>query len=265
MEKGSAINVQSLEESRVVIAGGTSGVGLASARVLASAGVRHIVLMGRNQARGSTAVKQVREANPECGVDFIPVDANSVEAVRTAVVAAASALGRIDVLVNTTSSEVKAQLLFNTPLEDIEDILLAQALAPMLLSRAVLPVMREQRGGSIINVASDAGKVATPGETVIGGAMAAIIMFSRALAIEAKRDGIRVNVLTPSLISGTPTSDRQLSDPFGSKLFSKAIEMASLGVAEPDDLANLVVFLAGPGSARLTGQAISVNGGISAA
>jgi NAD(P)-dependent dehydrogenase (short-subunit alcohol dehydrogenase family) len=133
------------------------------------------------------------------------------------------------------------------------------------MSRAVLPIMRALRGGVILNVASDAGKLATPGETVIGAAMAGIIMFSRALAIEGKRDGVRVNALTPSLIDGTPNTERILKDAFTFKLFDKARQAAKLGVPVADDLAELIVFLASPQAARITGQAISVNGGISAA
>ena len=115
----------------------------------------------------------------------------------------------------------------------------------------------------IINVASDAGKLSTPGETVIGAAMAGIVMFSRALANEAKRSGIRVNVLTPSIIRGTPLYDDLMEHPFASKLFTKAEKMASLGVVEADELAQLAVFLASPAAAKLSGQAISMNGGIS--
>ena len=91
------------------------------------------------------------------------------------------------------------------------------------------------------------------------------VMFSRAAAMEAKRDGVRINALTPSLITGTPTGDRVQEGGFSAKLFAKARSMAHLGVTEADDLAGLVVFLASPAAARLTGQAISVNGGISAA
>ena len=83
-------------------------------------------------------------------------------------------------------------------------------LAPLLTSRVVVPWMRERNGGAIINIASDAAKVATPGETVIGAAMAGIVMFSRALAIEGKRDGIRVNGVTPLYYRGhreLPQSD----------------------------------------------------------
>src|SRR5690606_32577587 len=125
--------------------------------------------------------------------------------------------------------------------------------------------MQSQGGGSIVNVSSDAAKSATPGETVLGGAMAAITMFSRAAAVEAKRHGIRINVLTPPLLRGTPATEPATRDGFSKKLFEKAALLASLGVPDAADQAELVAFLAGPGSIRLTGQAISVNGGISAA
>jgi NAD(P)-dependent dehydrogenase (short-subunit alcohol dehydrogenase family) len=95
--------------------------------------------------------------------------------------------------------------------------------------------------------------------------MAAIVMFSRTAAMEGKRNGVRVNAVTPSLVLGTDTAERVLADGFSRRLFEKAASIAHLGVAEPDDLAELIVFLGGPGSAKLTGQAISVNGGISAA
>jgi NAD(P)-dependent dehydrogenase (short-subunit alcohol dehydrogenase family) len=131
------------------------------------------------------------------------------------------------------------------------------------MMQAVLPVMRVQKGGSIITVASDAAKVATPGETLIGAAMAAIVMFSRTAALEAKRDGIRINLLTPSLIADTPGASLIAADPFAGKMFEKAATLAHLGVADATDLAEVALFLAGPQSRRITGQAISVNGGIS--
>jgi 2-hydroxycyclohexanecarboxyl-CoA dehydrogenase len=265
MADGGSVTVRELEDSRVVITGGTSGVGLAAARRLAAAGVTRIVLLGRDEQRGRVASAAVAEQSPRTQVDYVPVDANDAVDVTRAVDECLALLGRIDVLVNSSSSAGIPALLHDTPIEDIAGLLGGQALAPMHMTRAVLPSMREQRGGVIVNVASDAAKVATPGETVLGAGMAAIVMFTRALAMEAKRDGIRVNVLTPSLIAGTPTSDRVLEEGFSRKLFTKAAEMAQLGVAGPDDLGALIVFLAGPAAARLTGQAISVNGGISAA
>ena len=124
--------------------------------------------------------------------------------------------------------------------------------------------MTEQGGGAIICIASDAGKLATPGESAIGAAMASIAMFCRTMAVEAKRNGIRVNCLTPSIVQGTPLYDKLMAHEFAGKLFSKAEKMASLGVVTPEDIAEMVVFLASPASAKTTGQTISITGGISA-
>jgi len=135
----------------------------------------------------------------------------------------------------------------------------------LLLSRAMIDVMREQQSGSIINIASDAAKVPTPGETVLGAAMAAIVTFSQTLALEAKRYGVRVNVLTPSLIVNTGSYDRAMTAEFSKKIFDKIVSQAHLGLTEPKDLANAILFLASPMSRRITGQVISVNGGISIA
>ena len=121
--------------------------------------------------------------------------------------------------------------------------------------------MREANGGCIINIASDAAKMPTPGETVIGAAMAGIVMFTRALAIEGKRNGIRANVLTPSIVGGTEFYDRLMADPFAGKLFGKAAE---LGLVDMGDPAEIAVFLASPAASKMTGQALSVTGGISA-
>ncbi len=257
--------VQDYPNSAVVIAGGTSGVGLASALAFTAAGVRRLALLGRDEQRGAGAVAAVRDQCPLASVEFIQADATDPAQVTAAIDRARARLGSIDVLVSSVTSAYRPELLHRMTLEDITEIVNYQALPPMYLTRAVLPVMRHQGGGSIILVASDAAKVATPGETVLGAAMAAIVMFARTAAVEAKRDGIRVNAVTPSLIAGTATAENVLRDGFSKRLFEKAAAVAHLGVAEAADLAALIVFLGGPGAARLTGQAISVNGGISAA
>jgi 2-hydroxycyclohexanecarboxyl-CoA dehydrogenase len=254
-----------LAECAVLIAGGTSGVGLATALKFAQAGVRKILIVGRDPARGEKAQAAVASAHPGTDILFVAGDANQATDATRICELANRRFGSIDVLLNSTVGPAGPTLLHQIPIEDVEQILLAQLMGPLLMSRAALPYMREQGAGCIVNVASDAGKLATPGESVIGAAMAGIIMFTRTLAIEAKRNGIRVNVLTPSLIEGTLTNARMMTQPFAVKLFEKARQAAGLGVAVAEDLAELVVFLAGPQAARITGQAISVNGGISAA
>lgn len=256
--------VRTYEDSAVVIAGGSSGVGLASALGFIDAGVTRLALLSRSPERGKAAREQVRARNPKATVEFIPVDVNHADQVTAAIDSAHRQLGAIDVMVSSVAAQYRPELLHSIRAEDFAAIVNGQALPPMYLTRAVVPIMQEQGGGSIINIASDAAKVPTPGESVLGAAMAAIVMFSRTVAMEAKRNGIRVNAVTPSLIAGTPTAERVLKDGFSRSLFEKASRMAHLGVAEPEDLAELVVFLGGPGAARLTGQVISVNGGISA-
>ncbi|MDN5856400.1 MAG: SDR family oxidoreductase [Actinomycetia bacterium] len=249
----------------VVITGGTSGVGLATAHRLAADGDTRIALIGRNGERGEKACAAVRAAHPDCAVHFVAGDANDAAQAVGAATTARELLGDIDVLINSTTAFYVPRLLRDTPVEEIAAILTDQALAPLHMCRAVLPWMAAQRSGSIVNVASDAAKVPTPGETVIGAAMAAIVTFTRTLAVEAKREGIRVNAVTPSLIEGTLTGDRAMAGGFSRKLFEKAKAQAHLGPTEVGDLAELIAFLAGPGAAKITGQVVSVNGGISVA
>jgi 2-hydroxycyclohexanecarboxyl-CoA dehydrogenase len=253
-----------LQDSSVLITGGTSGVGLESAMQFAAAGVPRIALLGRDLARGNAAIGAVAALNPAAQVEFLSCDATALEGAQRAASWAGDRLGRIDVLVNSTAIGYTPELLHRTPDTDIAPLLTQQTLPPIYMTRCVLPMMRKQHSGVILNIASDAAKVPTPGETIVGAAMAAIVMFSRTLALEAKRDGIRVNVLTPSLIAGTPTAARVQREGFSAKLFAKAASLAHLGVAEPSDLAALIVFLASPAARRITGQSISVNGGISA-
>jgi 2-hydroxycyclohexanecarboxyl-CoA dehydrogenase len=264
MSTPSKHNVPSLSDSGVVITGGTAGVGLCTAQMFVARGVRRVVLLGRNEERGRNARNAVLERARDAQIHFLPCDASDASAVTATVEKAASLIGSIDVLVNSTVSPYTPELLFRTPIDDIATIFTQQALPPMLMSRAVLPFMQKQGGGTIINIASDAAKVPTQGETVLGAAMAAIVLFSRTLAMEGKRNGIRVNVLTPSLIEGTEAANRNLVGGFSAKLFAKVTSLAQLGLTQPEDLAELIVFLASPEAARITAQVISVNGGISA-
>jgi len=119
-----------------------------------------------------------------------------------------------------------------------------------IVCRAAVPILLGSGGGVIVNVASDAAKTATPGEAVIGAAKAAIVMFTRTIAMEEKRYGIRANALTPSLVHGTASTERITADGFSGKLFARAAQQAHLGVPTADDIAALTVFLCSPAAAR---------------
>ena len=90
-------------------------------------------------------------------------------------------------------------------------------------------------------------------------------MFSRALAIEMKREGIRVNVVTPSLVAGTGTTERVSADAFSARIVDRIKAVACLGTPDAAEVAALVAFLLGPEAGKITGQVVSINGGVSAA
>lgn len=253
------------EDEVALICGGTAGIGLASAQTLLAAGVGQIMLVGRNPARGVAAQATLQAAAPKADIRFIPADLAIPDQAEAAVAACIQAFGRIDTLLSGAGGDPMPRLLHDTPLHTLPQIIGSICSGVLLPARAVLPQMMRQQSGTILCIASDAGKVATPGEAAIGAAMAAIVMFCRTMAIETKRHGIRVNCITPSIVRDTPLYAALMQDSFAGKLFTKAERLAQLGVVAPEDIAALVVFLSGPGAARLTGQAISVNGGISAA
>lgn len=252
-------------DAAVIMGGGGSEVAVATVLRYAARGCTRVLLVGRDADRGAAVAERIRVQTGSLKPEFIAADLLDAGQAARVADTAMELWGRIDIAVSTVPGAVGPSLLHDIALEDLQAAVTSQLMAPLHLCRAVLPHMQAAGRGAIVNVASDAGKSPTPGETHIGAAMAGVIMFSRTLAMEAKRNGIRVNVVTPSLIGSTGGFDRVQASEFASRLFGKATKLAALGLAEPDDLASLIVYLTGPESAKVTGQAISVNGGISAA
>ncbi|WNZ53645.1 SDR family oxidoreductase (plasmid) [Microbulbifer sp. MKSA007] len=169
--------------------------------------------------------------------------------------------GEIDVLVSTGGGGIIPK-----PLQEVKVHELIPTITSLMNSilhpiHAVYPVMTKQRCGTIICLTSDVSIIPTYGSTIVGAGMAGISMFCRSLAVEAKQHCIRVNCVSPSVVRGTPLYDKLERDPFAATLISKVEQNAHLGVIMPDEVAEAICFLAGPGSAKITGQVISVSGG----
>lgn len=253
-----------LQGLAAVVTGGSTGIGLACAHALLAAGADAVLLNGRDAARLEGARAQLQSSFSNARVLCSAGDMGRAPDAARVMAAAAEGLGRIDVLVNSTGGTDVPKLLHETPLDELAGIL-DRTLLPQLMScRAALPYLRAAGKGCVINIASDAAKLPTPGESVIGASMAGIVMFTRTLAIEGRRNGIRANIVTPSMTSGTRHFEAVMADPFCARMFAKAEKLAALGVVTKDELAQLVVFLVSPAAAKITGQAISMNGGISA-
>ncbi len=264
MYDDNATSPPAFDAQGALIVGGTSGVGLETAIHLGKAGLRRVAIVGRDPGRGESAIAEIARQVPGLQAVFIAGDANHADVATQIAAEAEARIGEVDILVNATVGPFGPMLFHDTPINDLIPTIVQQMIGPVHMCSAVLPFMRARRRGAIVNVASDAAKVPTPGEAAIGAAMAGITMFSRTLAMEAKRDGIRVNAVTPSIIVGTMSYERAIANEHGARIFGKAAKMAHLGVAEAGDLAALITYLVSPAAARMTGQVISLNGGISA-
>jgi 2-hydroxycyclohexanecarboxyl-CoA dehydrogenase len=253
----------SFNDMGALLVGATSGIGLETARQLAQSGLGRIVLCGRDFDRGSKAADAVRG----CGasqVHFVAgdaADASTISACR----AAAEDIGGINILVNAVPGNSAPLPFAELDPASFASLMRAHLTSVFGITHSLLPLIRQSGDGIIINISSDAAKIPTPGESVHGALMAAIAMFSRTLALEEARNGIRVHALTPSLVADTISYDRMMAEPFSAKLFERASARAVLGLPTPADVAAAAVFLCSPAARRITGQTITINGGIAIA
>ena len=242
-----------------LVTGGAGGIGRAIAAALYAEGASVAVadLDGDAAVAYATALEQAGTgAGRAVGVR---IDVSNSSDVGAAIAVAERELGPVEVLVNTAGIDV-IEPFVESKEETWRRIVEVNYLGPVLCARAVLDGMIERGYGRIISISSDAGKVGSSGEVVYSGTKGGLIAFSKALAREVATSGITVNCVCPGP-TDTPLLD-QIAER-SQKMYdalARAVPMRRLG--QPADIAPAVVFLASDGAAFITGQALSVSGGL---
>jgi 2-hydroxycyclohexanecarboxyl-CoA dehydrogenase len=236
-----------------IVTGAASGIGKATARALAADGA-HVIVADIDTAGGEASAHALRGEGLKA--TFIRVDMIDTASIAAFADTAQSRHGPIDVLVNAAGWGRTAPFLEGTP--DFWNKLVAlNFVGPMTLVKALLPAMIERNRGRIVNVASDAGRVGSLGETVYAGTKGGLIAFTKSLAREMARYGINVNCVCPGptdtpLMAAVPDKVKEA--------LTKAIPLRRLG--KPEEVADAVAFLASERASYITGQVLSVSGGL---
>jgi 2-hydroxycyclohexanecarboxyl-CoA dehydrogenase len=237
----------------VLVTGGASGIGKATVMAFARAGATAICA-DVNATKGEELKRDAAGGNLK--VDFAAIDMANFDSIRTAAADVLKKYPRVDILVNGAGWGDIQPFLENSP-DFINRVIAINLAGPVHLTQALLPSMVAANGGKIINIASDAGRVGSGGETVYAGAKGGLIAFTKSLAREVARYKINVNCVCPG-----PTDTPMLATR-SEKLreaFLKAIPFRRF--AKPEEIADAVVFFAGPQSNYVTGQVMSVSGGL---
>jgi len=237
----------------VLVTGGASGIGAATARALAREGAR-VVVADVDRARGEVIAREVRGR-------FAAVDVADAAALAGLVSEIAKTLGRLDVLVSNAFATVVG------PLERLELAGWERTLAVTLTAvftglRAAVPLMRRQGGGSVVHVASISGVRGDRGLAAYNAAKAGVVNLTRTAALELGATGIRVNAVCPGLID-TPALERALAAGAGRRATAcAAVPIGRLG--RPDEVAEAILFLASDAASYVTGATLAVDGGLGA-
>lgn len=238
-----------------VICGGAGGIGRAVVQRLADEGFSTVIL-DLNQTAGDEAVAALREKHRTA--EYIHAELTQKNQTEAAFAAIAKKYGTVDVLVNLAGGTLTARRIQDFPVEEWRRVVDVNLKATFLTCQSVIPIMKQARRGVIINTSSNFGVTGSRTRTAYAAAKAAVIAFTKSLALEVAPYGIRANVIAPGL-----TGTERVMGHYSPREWRERARPIPMGrAAEPEEIAEGVAFLCSGASAFMTGQTLHVNGGL---
>lgn len=251
--------MKGLQDKVIIVTGGAGGIGSATCKRLAQEGAK-VAVFDMNMAAAEALVAEIQNAQGQALA--VQCDITNREMVDQAVAKTQAELGPVDGLVNNAGWDVFKPFL-KTNANEWDRLIQINLVGMLNMHHAVLPGMVERNAGRIVNIASDAARVGSSGEAVYAACKGGLLSFSKTLAREHSRHNININVICPgptdtALLAGVTEG---ASNP--EKLreaFIRAIPLGRLG--QPDDLASSIAFFLSDDASFITGQVLSVSGGL---
>lgn len=247
--------MKALENQLAVITGGNSGIGKAIALKFAEEGAK-VAIFGTNSEKGRSAVEEIKEETQNQHVYFFLVDVSKTAVVEETLKKVIEDLGQIDILVNNAGVTAD-QLLMKMTEEEWDRVIDINLKSCFNTCKAVVRTMMKAKKGKIINISSVVGIRGNSGQANYAASKAGIIGFTKALAKELASRHILVNCVAPGFIKTSMTDKLTEAQ---KEAILKEIPLGTLG--EPQDIANIVWFLASPLAKYITGQVWAVDGGM---
>lgn len=249
------------ERKVVIVTGGSKGIGAGCARVFAREG-GSVAILDIDLAAGGALAEELNAGRPESAI-VIPCDVGHPEQIQAAIEETVQRFGRLDCLINNAGVHPPATALEDTRIDDLERLLRVNFVSTFAASKFALPHLRKTTG-TIINMSSMTAVLGQHQSTAYAATKGAQLSFTKALAVELGRDGIRVNAVLPSNVDTPLMRDWAASLPDPDSALQRVAELQVLGrMADPEEIGRVCLFLATEDSSFVTGQGIEVEGGAS--
>ncbi len=242
------------EDKGVLLSGGTSGIGRATALAFAAEGAR-VVITGRNSAQGESVAAEAAMLPGE--VSFLPCDVAEPSQVEEVTEVAVARLGRLDVAVNNAGHQEKRAPLIEQSLEVFDRVFAINVRAIHVAMQAQIKVMLAAGGGAIVNTASVSGiRNPNPGFAVYSASKAAMISLTKSAAMEVAPQGIRINAVAPGRVETPMLHASKVAD---MSTIAAGLPLRRLG--QPEEVAEAILWLASEQASFVVGHVLSADGG----